>query len=99
MIKANDSHLSDSIQELEFSISEIGTFVSAFGHLVGPHAHPGFTVIGQSGAALVARRLAVPAVPEDVAFLLVREDAIQTGAMRCADGWLELRAFAAVHVV
>jgi len=86
VIKAGDSHRLSSIRELEFLINEIGTFVSAFGHLVSPHAHPGFTVIGQSGAALVAGRLAVPAVPEDIALFLIREDAVQTGAMRCADG-------------
>lgn len=67
--------------------------------MVGPHAHPGFTVVGQSGAALVAGRLAVPAVPKDVALLLVGEDAIESGTMRRADGWLELRALAALHVV
>lgn len=48
---------------------------------------------------MVAGRLAVPAVPEDVALLLVGEDAVQTGAMRRADGRFELRALAAVHVV
>lgn len=77
----------------------IGTFVSAFGHLVGPHAHPSLTIVGQSGAALIAGRFAVPAVPEDVALLLVGEDAVEARAMRRADGRLELRALAAVHVV
>lgn len=80
-------------------ISEINTFVSTLGHLVGPHAHPGFTVVGQSRAALVAGGLAVPTVPEDVALLLVGEDAVEAGAVRRADGWFKLRAFAAVHVV
>lgn len=80
-------------------INQIDTFVSAFGHLVGPHAHPGLAVVGQSGAALVTGCLAVPAVPEDIALLFVREDAVEAGAVRRADGWFELRALAAVHVV
>lgn len=80
-------------------MGEIDTFVSAFGHLVGPHAHPGLTIVGQSGATLVARGLAVPTVPEDVALLFVGEDAVQAGAVRRADGRFELRALAAVHVV
>lgn len=75
------------------------TFVSTLWHLIGPHAHPGFAIVGQSGAALVARCLAVPAVPEDVAFLLVGEDAVEPGAMRRVDGRLELRSLATVHVV
>lgn len=77
----------------------IDTFVSALGHLVGPHAHPSFTVVGESGAALIAGGLAVPTVPEDVALLLVGEDAVEAGAVRRADGRFELRALAAVHVV
>lgn len=84
---------------MQFAISEIDTFVSALGHLVGPHAHPGLTVVGQSGATLVAGGLAVPTVPEDVALLLVREDTVEAGTVRRADGRLELRALAAVHVV
>ncbi|TGZ57268.1 hypothetical protein DBV15_09868 [Temnothorax longispinosus] len=79
--------------------TEINTFVSAFGHLVGPHAHPGLTVVGQSGAALVAGGLAVPTVPEDVALLLVGKDAVEAGTVRRGDGRFELRALAAVHVV
>lgn len=80
-------------------IRTIDTFISALGHLVGPHAHPSLTIVCQSGAALIAGRFAVPAVPEDIAFLLIGEDAVEAGAMRGTDGWLELRALAAVHVV
>lgn len=80
-------------------ISEIDTFVSALRHLIGPHAHPGFTIVGQSRAALIAGGLAVPTVPEDVALLLIGEDAVEAGAVRRADGRFELRALAAVHVV
>lgn len=85
---------SRNVQPVEFD-----TFVSAFGHLIGPHAHPSLAVVGQSGATLVAGRFAVPAVPEHVALLLVREDAVQADAVRRADGRLQLRSFAAVHVV
>lgn len=53
------------------------TLVPALGHLVGPHAHTRFPVVSESGAALVAGSLAIPAVPEHVAFLLVREDTVQ----------------------
>lgn len=75
------------------------TFVFALGHLVGPHADPSFAVVGQPGAALVPGRLAVPAVPEDVAFLLVGEDPVESRAMGRADRLLELRPVAAVYVV
>lgn len=80
-------------------ISEIDTFVSAFGHLIGPHAHPGFTVIGQSRTALITGGLAIPTVPEDITLLLIREDAVEAGAMWCANGRFELRALAAVYIV
>lgn len=85
--------------ELKTDLCEIDTFISAFGHLVGPHAHPGFTIVGQSRATLVTRGLAIPTVPEDIALLFVGEDAVQTGTVRRADGRFELRALAAVHVV
>lgn len=63
----------------------VRTLVSALGDLVGPHAHARFPVVGKSGAALVAGRLAVPAVPEHVAFSLVGEDTVQPRAVRSAD--------------
>ncbi|KYN18312.1 hypothetical protein ALC57_09419, partial [Trachymyrmex cornetzi] len=80
-------------------ISEIDTFVSAFGNLVGPHAHPSFTVIGQSGTALITGGLAIPTVPEDITLLLIREDAVEAGAVRRVDRRFELRALAAVYIV
>lgn len=60
-------------------------FVSAFWHLVSPHADARLAVVGQSGGALVAARLSVPAVPESVALVLVGEDAVQPGAVRSRD--------------
>lgn len=57
------------------------TFVPAFGDLVGPHADAGFPVVGESGAALVAGGFTVPAVPEDVTFVLVGEDTVQPRAV------------------
>lgn len=48
---------------------------------------------------MVTRGLAVPTIPKDVALLFVGEDAVEAGAVRRADGWFELRALAAVHVV
>lgn len=53
------------------------TLVLALWDLVSPHAHAGFPVVGQAGAALVAGSLAVPAVPEDVAFGFIGEDSVQ----------------------
>uniref|UniRef100_A0A8D8C2G2 (northern house mosquito) hypothetical protein n=1 Tax=Culex pipiens TaxID=7175 RepID=A0A8D8C2G2_CULPI len=61
--------------------------VSALRHLVSPHADARFTVVGQSGGALVARGFAVPTVPEHVAFGTVREDTVQTLAVWSGDWW------------
>lgn len=54
----------------------IFTLISAFWNLVSPHAHASFSVVGKSGAALIARSFTIPAVPEDVAFSVVSEDTI-----------------------
>lgn len=51
-------------------------FIPALRNLVSPHAHTGFSVVGKSGAALVARSFTVPAVPEHIALSFIREDAI-----------------------
>lgn len=67
--------------------------------MIGPHADACLAIIGESGAALVPRRLAVPAVPEDVALLLVREDAVEPRAVRRANCRLQLRPLAAIDVV
>lgn len=60
----------------------VPTFISALGHLIGPHAYARLTIVRQTGRALVTRRLAVPAVPEDVALALIGEDAVQPRAVR-----------------
>ena len=57
-------------------------FVLALGDLVSPHAHTGFSVVSEPRAALVAGSLSVPAVPENVAFGLIREDTVQPLAVR-----------------
>ena len=67
--------------------------------MIRPHADSGFAIVREPGAALVPGGFSVPAVPEHVAFLLVREDTVQAGTMGCVDGWLELRPLAAVDVV
>lgn len=56
--------------------------VFAFGHLVSPHAHTGFPVVSEPRAALVAGSLSVPAVPENVTFSFIREDAVQPRTVR-----------------
>lgn len=61
------------------------TFFLAGGDLVGPGANAALLVVSQSGGALVATGLAVPATPEDVAFGLIGEDTVQTGTVRSAD--------------
>lgn len=50
--------------------------VSALRDLVSPHAHPGFPVVGESRAALVTGSFTIPAVPENVAFGVISEDAV-----------------------
>lgn len=67
--------------------------------MISPHADSGFTVVSESGTALVPGGLSVPAIPENVAFLLVGEDTVESRAMGRADSWLELRPLAAVDVV
>jgi len=61
------------------------TFVLALGHLISPHAHASIAIVGQSGGALVSGGLAVPAVPEHIALVLIGEDAVQAGAVRSGD--------------
>lgn len=61
------------------------TIDPAFGDLVGPHAHPGLGIVAETRTALIAACLTIPAVPEHVTFLLVREDPVQPGAVGCAD--------------
>lgn len=57
------------------------TFVFALGHLVGPHADTGITIVGQTGRALISGGFTVPAVPEHIAFVLIGEDAVQAGTV------------------
>jgi len=57
------------------------TFVLALRHLVSPHAHASIAIVSQSGGALVSGGLAVPAVPEHVALVLIGEDAVQARAV------------------
>lgn len=61
------------------------TFFLALGNLVSPGADTRVTVVSQTGRALVAARLAVPAAPEDVALGVVGEDTVQTRAVRSAN--------------
>lgn len=66
---------------------ELLTLVLAFWNLIGPHANPGFTVVCESGGALVSGGFAVPAVPEHVAFGLVGEDAVEAFAVGSGNWW------------
>lgn len=52
-------------------------FISAFWYLIGPHADTCFTIVCQSRWALVAAGFAVPAIPEDIAFIFIGEDTVQ----------------------
>lgn len=61
------------------------TFNLALGDLVGPHADPGLSVVGETGRALVSTSLSVPTVPEGVALHLIREDSVESWAVGCAD--------------
>ena len=75
------------------------TFDFALGHLISPHADARLPVVSESGAALVPGGLAVPAVPEGVALLLVGEDAVEARAVGRGNRRLQLRPLAAVDVV
>ena len=66
------------------------TVVSALGYLIGPHAHTCFTIVCEAGAALVSRSFAVPAIPENVTFLLIGENTIKTSTVGRGDWWFEL---------
>lgn len=74
-------------------------FVSALGYLIGPHADTRFAIVGESGGALVPGGLSVPAVPEDVAFGLIGEDAVQPFAVSGGDRIFQFRPLAALDVV
>lgn len=50
----------------------------AFWDLVSPHADTGFSVVGETGRALVSGGFTVPTVPEYVAFGFISEDAVQS---------------------
>lgn len=54
----------------------IHTFMFALGDLISPHAYAGFSVVGKSRTALITGSFSVPAIPEDVAFGLIREDTV-----------------------
>lgn len=75
------------------------TLISAFWHLVSPHADTRFTVVGKSRAALVFRCFAVPAIPEGVAFFIISEYTIETLTMGCGDWWFKLASLAAFNIV
>lgn len=62
--------------------------------LIGPGADTGVAVVSQARCALVAGSLTVPAAPENVAFALIGEDTVQTGAVGSADGSL---CFNSIH--
>lgn len=64
--------------------------------MVGPHAHTLVVVVGETGWALVSRRLAVPARVEDAAVTRVGEDAVEAWAVRSADWRFQVRSVAAL---
>ena len=68
--------------------NSILTFNFALGDLISPGADTGFAVVSESRSALVTTSLTVPAGPEDVTFVLIREDTVKTRAVRSADGSL-----------
>lgn len=64
----------------------IVTFILAFGNLIGPHAHTGFTVVGKTRRTLVTGSFTVPAVPEDVTLGVISEDTVQSSTMGSRNG-------------
>ena len=68
--------------------NSILTFNFALGDLISPGADTGFAVVSESRSALVTTSLTVPAGPEDVTFVLIREDTVKARAVRSADGSL-----------
>lgn len=74
-------------------------FVFALRNLISPHADAGLSVVGKSGAALIAGGFSVPAVPENVALVFIREDAVQSRTVRSGDWGLKLCPLSALNVV
>lgn len=85
-----------NIRALE-SASDLFNF--ALGDLISPGADTGFAVVSESRSALVTTSLTVPAGPEDVTFVLIREDTVKARAVRSADGSLDSITVSTVDVV
>lgn len=64
------------------------TFIFAFWNLIGPHANTCFTIVCQTGWALIAASFTIPAIPESVTLGFIGEDAIQSGTVCCWNSWL-----------
>jgi len=50
--------------------------------LIGPHAHSGFAVVGQTWRTLILAGLSSPTVPEGIALDVIGEDSVQPWTVR-----------------
>lgn len=69
-------------------INFLVTFISTFGYLIGPHTNASFTIISQSGWTLIAAGFTVPTIPENIAFIFIGKDTIQSGTVCSWNCWL-----------
>lgn len=79
--------------------STANLFFLAGSDLISPGTNAGLLAVGQSRSALIAASLSVPAAPEDVTLGIIGEDTVKTGAVRGADGLLDLITISTVNVV
>lgn len=79
--------------------STANLFFLAGSNLISPGTNAGFLAVGQARSALIAASLSVPAAPEDVALGFIGENTVKAGAVRGADGFLDLITISAVNVV
>ena len=77
----------------------INTIISAFWNLISPHANSSFSVISETRTALISGGFSVPAIPENVTFLLISKNTIKSGTMGCADSWFQLRPFSTLNIM
>jgi hypothetical protein len=85
--------------ELLSFLADYDLGLSTLGDLVSPPAAVVDLVKGEAGRTFVAVGLAINALPEDAAVLLVGEGSVEVGAVPGGDCWLQVEPVSAFHEV
>jgi hypothetical protein len=67
--------------------------------LISPHANSGFSIISKTRSTSVFIRFPIPARPENVAFHLIREDAVESGTVCSTHCFLQVDTVATFDIV